>query len=111
MSLTGTSDRMASIKNNGWTKLLASKVEDAKSHGVACFDHVFYVKANHYDLQFIEKNANPQVNYRSNVYTLLCSPLSFLNAPDCTILFCGEFLASRTDCVASTIASELLMLC
>lgn len=60
MSLTGTSDRMASIKNNGWTKLLASKVEDAKSHGVACFDHVFYVKANHYDLQFIEKNANPQ---------------------------------------------------
>lgn len=75
---SGTADRLELLKHNEWTALLASKVAEANRRGIACFDHVFYTSANHYDLGFIDQQEDPKA----------CPPcFVFHDFPVCDLLF------------------------
>lgn len=51
---TDVGSRYAGLAENGWSELVGQKLVEASRHGPNCFDRPFYVKANHFDLAFIE---------------------------------------------------------
>ena len=56
----GAPDRFAGLALNGWTELVAGRLEEARRRGQACFDRSFYTSANQFDLGFIDSQPDPQ---------------------------------------------------
>lgn len=56
---TDVGSRYAGLAGNGWFELVAQKLVEASRHGPNCFDRPFYVKANRFDLAFIEVGFTP----------------------------------------------------
>ncbi len=56
----GAADRYTGLALNGWTGLVAGRLEEARRRGPACFDRSFYTSANQFDLGFIDSQPDPQ---------------------------------------------------